>query len=130
VGRIGRLTLDAFLQPLGLLALIVWCFLVLSAVQLTVRLIMAYSVARTLIAALVLAAAALIVAAIYDALVGTDPSYARRLALVPVAMVLMAGVGFAIARWVLRFRRTRGQLVAAFMVGLLAPHVFTLAPRI
>jgi hypothetical protein len=103
---------------------------VLSAVQLTVRLIMAYSVSRTLMAALVLAAAALIVAAIYDALVGPDPSYARRLTLVPVAMALMGIVGFAVARWVLRFRRTRGQVVAAFMVGLLAPHVFTLAPRI
>jgi hypothetical protein len=103
---------------------------VLSAVQLTVRLIMAYSVSRTLIAALVLAAVSLVVAAIYDVLVGPDPTYGRRLALAPVALVLMGFAGFAIARWVLRFRRTRGQVVAAFMVGLLAPHVFTLAPRI
>jgi hypothetical protein len=43
-------------------------------------------------------------------------------------MLLMALAGFAIARWQLRFRRLRGQLVAAVMVGLLAPHLFTLAP--
>jgi hypothetical protein len=112
------------------MALVAWCFLVLAAVQLTIRLIMAFSVSKTLAAALVLAAAALLVAAIYDALVGPDPSYGQRLARLPVAMLLMALAGFGIARWVLRFRRARGQVVAALMVGLLAPHVFTLAPRV
>jgi hypothetical protein len=119
-------TLSAFLQPIGLLALLVWCFAVLSAVQLTVRLIMAYSVRKTLLGAVVLAAVALLVAVVYDALVGPDAGLALRLDRLPVAMGLMAVAGFAVARWVLRFKRTRGQVVAAVMTGLLAPHLFTL----
>ena len=122
------MTLAAFLTPLGLVALFVWCFVVLSAVQLTVRLIMAFSVRATLRAAAVLAVLSLPIAAIYDALTGPHASFATRLdwALVPV--VLMALAGFVTARWVLRFKRLRGQVVAAGMVGILAPHLFTLAP--
>jgi lipopolysaccharide export LptBFGC system permease protein LptF len=41
-------------------------------------------------------------------------------------MALMALMGFATARWVLRIKRLRGQLVAALMVGLLDVHLFTL----
>jgi hypothetical protein len=123
-------TLSAFLQPVGIVALLAWCFAVLAAVQLTVRLIMAFSVRLTLLAAIALAGAALVVAVAYDAFVGPDPTYAQRLDRLPLAMGLMAVAGYAVARWVLRFRRTRGQLVAAVMVGLLAPHLFTLAPSI
>jgi len=43
-----------------------------------------------------------------------------------VPMLLMAIAGFAIARWLLRIKRLRGQLIAALMVGLLDPHLFTL----
>jgi hypothetical protein len=41
-------------------------------------------------------------------------------------MLLMAFAGFAIARWVLRIKRLRGQIVTGVMVGLLDPHLFTL----
>ncbi len=122
------MTLAAFLRPEGLLALYVWCFVVLAAVQLTVRLIMAFSVRHTLVAAAAMLLASLPVAAVYDALLGPDPSFGTRLEWVWVPMLLMAVVGFGLARWVLRFKRTRGQVVAAFMVGILAPHLFTLAP--
>jgi len=123
-----RLTLSAFLQPVGLVALLLWSFLVLAACQLTIRLIMAFSVRSTFVAAVVLTLAALPIAAVYDWLVGPDPSYGLRLARVPVPMALMALAGFAAARWVFRFKRLRGQIIAAAMVGLLAPHLFTLAP--
>jgi hypothetical protein len=115
------------LQPWALGALVVWSFGVLSAAQLTIRLIMAYSVRLTLVAALVLAAAAIAIAGIYDAAFGPSAeSLATRIELAPVSMVLMAFVGFAIARWLLRIKRLRGQLIAALMVGLLDPHLFTL----
>ena len=41
-------------------------------------------------------------------------------------MVLMALAGFAIARWLLRIKRLRGQLITGMMVGLLDPHLFTI----
>jgi hypothetical protein len=41
-------------------------------------------------------------------------------------MVLMGLAGFAIARWVLKIRRTRGQIIAGLMVGLLDPHLLTI----
>ena len=116
----------ALLQPWALVALYVWSFGVLSAAQLTIRLIMAFSVRLTLLAAAVLTFAALIVAVAYDLAFGTQVQLAMRVQLAPIPMVLMAFAGFGIARWVLRIRRFRGQLIAAFMVGLLDPHLFTL----
>jgi hypothetical protein len=117
--------LATLLQPGWLVALVAWSFAVLSAAQLTIRLIMAFSVRVTLMGAIVLSALALLVAAIWDIVLGPDPSLAARLESVPVPMVLMAVAGFAAARWVLRIKRLRGQVVAGAMVGLLAPHVFT-----
>lgn len=114
------------LQPWALVALYVWSFGVLSAAQLTIRLIMAYSVRLTLAAAVVLSAGALIVAFVYDLAFDHPASLSTRLGLMPVTMALMAIVGFAVARWVLRIRRPRGQVVAAVMIGLLDPHLFTL----
>jgi len=119
-------TLATFVQPVGLAALLGWCFLVLSAAQLTIRLIMAFSVGQTLRAAIVLGLAALLVAALDDLLMGPQPSLATRLQWAPLAMALMALAGFATARWVLRFRRLRGQLICGLMVGLLDPHLFPL----
>jgi hypothetical protein len=81
-------TLGALLQPWALVALVVWDFAVLSAAQLTIRLIMAYSA--------------------------------------PLAMLLTGLAGYAIARWLLRIRRVRGQVIAGLMVSLLDPHLFTL----
>ena len=120
------MTLGALLQPWALVALVVWDFAVLSAAQLTIRLIMAYSARLTLIAALALAAAALPIAAVYDLAVGSPASLATRLAWAPLAMVLTGLAGFAIARWLLRIRRVRGQVIAGLMVSLLDPHLFTL----
>jgi uncharacterized membrane protein YjdF len=119
-------TLGALVQPGALLALVVWNFAVLSAAQLTIRLIMAYSARLTLVAAVALTVADLPIAAVFDAVVRPQPSLAARLELAPLAMLLTGLAGFAIARWLLRIRRLRGQIVAAFMVGLLDPHLFTL----
>lgn len=123
------MTLAAFLRPEGLLALVVWNFMVLAAVQLTVRLIMAFSLRATFKATLVLTLLCYPVAFVYDLLTGgPSASFASRLEWAPVPMLLMALCGFGIARWVMRFKRTRGQVAAAGMVALLAPHLFTLIP--
>jgi hypothetical protein len=114
------------LQPWALVAVFVWSFGVLSAAQLTIRLIMAFDVRLTLLAALLLSAAAILVAFIADAVAGDQASLGRRIELVPLSMLLMALAGFAIARWVLRIKRLRGQIIAGLMVGLLDPHLFTL----
>jgi hypothetical protein len=119
-------TLATFLQPAWLAALLVWNFAVLAAAQLTIRLIMAFSVRATLVAAIVLTMLSLAIALVYDLLVGPQASLATRLALAPVPMLLSALAGFAIARWVLRFRRVRGQIIAGVMVGVLDPHLFAL----
>jgi hypothetical protein len=99
---------------------------VLSAAQLTIRLIMAYSVRLTFVGAFVLTLIALAVGVVYDLAGGPQPSVAARLQWLPLAMVLMAIAGFVVARWVLHIKRLRGQLIAGLMVGLLAPHLFTL----
>ena len=87
---------------------------------------MAFSVRKTFGAALVLCAFSLIVAALEDLLLGSDPCLSARIRTMPVAMLLLAGAGFATARWVLRFRRLRGQVICGVMVGLLDPHLLTL----
>jgi hypothetical protein len=119
-------TLATLLQPVWLVGLLLWSFMVLAAAQLTIRLIMAFSVRLTFIAAIVLSVAALPIAAIYDFVVGPNASLSARLSAAPLAMVLMGLAGFAIARWVLRIRRTRGQIIAGLMVGLLDPHLLTI----
>jgi hypothetical protein len=112
-------TVAALARPEGLLLLLVWNFLVLSAVQLTIRLIMAYSVRTTLLGALALSAAALAVALAYDLAVGPDPTLARRLDWAGLPLALMGLAGFLTARLVLRLKRLRGQAVAAAMMALL-----------
>jgi hypothetical protein len=118
-------TIATFLQPGWLVVLLVWNFAVLSAAQLTIRLIMAFSVRLTLVAALVLVVVDLITAAVTDVAVGSQ-SLSTRLAWAPVPMLLLGVAGFATARWLLRIRRLRGQVIAGLMVGLLDPHLFTL----
>ena len=120
------MTLATFLQPGWLALLLAWNFAVLSAAQLTIRLIMAFSVRLTLVAAIALTAAALLIAAVYDVIVGPQPSLAVRLSWAPLPMLLMGLVGFVVARRLLRIRRLRGQIIAGIMVGLLDPHIFTL----
>jgi hypothetical protein len=116
----------ALVQPWALVALYLWSFGVLSAAQLTIRLIMAFSVRLTLVAALVLSGAALAVAGLYDLGFATQTALSVRLQLVPIPMALMALAGFGVARWVLRIKRLRGQVIAGLMIGLLDPHLFTL----
>jgi hypothetical protein len=119
-------TLATFLQPGWLAALLIWSFLVLSAAQLTIRLIMAFSVRLTVIAAAALSLLALPIAAMYDLVVGPQASLAARLSWAPLPMLLMALGGYAIARWFLRIRRMRGQIIAGLMVGLLDAHLLTI----
>ena len=114
------------LQPGWLLALLVWNFLVLSAAQLTIRLIMAFSVRTTFIASVVLTLASLAVALVYDLVVGVPDTFTARLESALLPMALMAVAGFATARWVLKIKRLRGQVITGLMVGLLDPHLFTL----
>src|SRR5438105_1797519 len=83
----------ALLQPWALAALYVWSFGVLSAAQLTIRLIMAYKVGPTLVAALVLSVAAIGIAVLDDAMLGDRASLATRIQLAPVPMLLMAFAG-------------------------------------
>jgi hypothetical protein len=117
--------LGTLLEPAWLGALILWNFAVLAAAQLTIRLIMAFSVRTTLIGTAALTVAAILVSIICDALLPTQALSARLTAL-PLAMVLMAIAGFATARWLLRIKRLRGQLITGLMVGLLDFHLFTL----
>ena len=112
--------------PLALAALYLWSFGVLAAAQLTIRLIMAFDVRLTLGAAVVLTAAALAVFGVAMLVLGDQATLAQRIQFVPVTMLLMALAGFAVARWVLRIKRLRGQVIAGLMVGLLDPYLFTL----
>lgn len=121
------MTLAAFLTPGGAVALVLWNFAVLAAAQLTIRLIMAFSIRTTVAGTVALTALSYPVAWVYDVLVGADPGFSARLNWAPVVMLLMAGAGFVVARWVLRIKRLRGQLIAGGMVAVLAPHLFTLA---
>lgn len=119
------MTLRTLLEPAWLAMLLAWSFAVLSAAQLTIRLIMAFSMRQTVIAAVVLTLFALAIAAMWDVALGPRPSVSARLALAPMPMLLMAAAGFAVARRVLRIKRLRGQVIAGLMVGLLDPHLFT-----
>jgi hypothetical protein len=117
--------LATMLQPVWLAVLLGWSFAVLSAAQLTIRLIMVFSVRLTLVGAVLLTLVALLAAAVFDLTTAGDPSLSNRLSHLPVAMLIMALGGFAIARWHLRIKRLRGQIIAGLMIGLLDPHLFT-----
>jgi hypothetical protein len=112
------------LSPLALAIALVWNLAVLASVQLTVRLIMAFSVWATLIAAVVLTGFTVPLSVGYDLVFGRD------MAALPFAMLLTAVAGFVIATRVLGFRRRRSAAVAAIGVGLLsAPWgVFLIGP--
>jgi hypothetical protein len=123
------MTLGTFLQPVWLVVLFGWSFIVLSAVQLTVRLIRAYSIPQTALGAVVLSGLMLLVSVVFDLLLGPQPGLGTMLERIPLAMVLTGLCGFAVLRWVLRFRRLRGQVAGAVMIGLLDPHLFVLVAR-
>ncbi|MCC7371452.1 MAG: hypothetical protein IT306_23740 [Chloroflexi bacterium] len=106
--------MSALLSPTGLLLALVWSFAVLASVQLTVRLIMAFSVRRTALASLVLTAVSVPVSVGYLWLFG------QSLTPLPLAMLLMGAAGWVIANRLLGFRRRRSAIVAAIGIGLLA----------
>lgn len=116
--------MDALLSPLGIGLALLWSFAVLASVQLTVRLIMAFSVRRTLLGALALTAITVPLNVLYLAIFG------RSLAAMPVAMLLTAVGGYVVADRILGFRRQRSTLAAAIGIGLLsAPWgVFLIRP--
>jgi hypothetical protein len=122
-------TLATLLQPIWLAVLLVWSFAVLAAAQLTIRLIMVFSIRLTLMGAVLLTFVALLAAGAYDLATSGDGSLSTRLEWLPLPMLIMAIGGFAIARWQLRIKRLRGQVIAGLMVGLLDPHLFTVLSR-
>jgi len=115
--------MEALLSPLGLGLAYVWSFAVLASVQLTVRLIMAFSVRGTAIAAMVLTAVTVPLSVAYYLLFG------RSLTAMPAAIVVTAIAGYVVADRVLGFRRQRSTIVAAIGIGLLsAPWAVLLIP--
>jgi len=115
--------MESLLSPLGIGLALLWSFAVLASVQLTVRLIMAFSVTRTVLAAVVLTAITVPLSSAYLLLFG------RSLTAMPVAMLLTGIGGYVIAVRVLRFRRQRSTIVAAIGIGLLsAPWSVLLIP--
>jgi hypothetical protein len=116
--------MQTLLSPLALLLALVWNFAVLASVQLTVRLIMAFSPFKTLLAAVVLTLVTVPLSVVYLAVFG------QSLAAFPLAMLLTAVAGFVIADRVLGFRRQRSTIVAAIGIGVLsAPWgIFLLGP--
>jgi hypothetical protein len=132
-------TLGFLFSPLTLAALLAWNFAVLSAVQLTVRLIGAYAPLATARSALLLTLASLPIGAavVLVAQLGLDADvtmglrarglaayqayvFQQRLTWFPLAVVLTAVAGFVIIRKTLRFKRTRSALVAALGIGILS----------
>lgn len=106
--------ISALVSPVALLIGLLWNVAVLASIQLTVRLIRAFSPRATLLGALLLTAATVPITVVYSALLGTS------LAWLPVLMVVTGGVGFVIAERVLRFRRRRSTVVAGIGIGLLS----------
>jgi putative effector of murein hydrolase len=115
--------MEALLSPLGLGLALIWSFAVLASVQLTVRLIMAFSVKKTAIASVVLTAITVPISVAYLYLFG------RTLTWMPLAMLVTAIGGYVVADRVLGFRRQRSTIVAAIGIGVLsAPWGALLAP--
>jgi hypothetical protein len=116
--------MEALLSPLGIGLAMIWSFAVLASVQLTVRLIMAFSVRRTLLGSLALTAITVPLSVLYLAVFG------QSLMAMPLAMLLTAVGGYVVADRVLGFRRQRSTIAAAIGIGLLsAPWgVFLIRP--
>lgn len=124
-----------YLSPWGLALSLVWDFAAVSAVQLTVRLIHAYSVRQTALAAVIMTVATPVATAVYVAASGLTYDIAlaahlsevarhayglqNRLLWLPLPMAFMGLLGFVVATRVLHFKRLRGALVAALGLGVL-----------
>jgi hypothetical protein len=117
-------SLSLLLTPLGLALSFVWNFAVLAAALVTVRLVLAFSVPRTALAALLLTVADLPATALYLAvadLAGDAASFQTRLAWLPLPMALLGALGFLLARTLLGVKRLRGAVFTGLSVALLAP---------
>jgi hypothetical protein len=116
--------MEALLSPLGIGLALLWSFAVLASVQLTVRLIMAFSVKRTVLGAVALTAMTVPLSVVYLLVFG------QSLAAMPLAMLITAIAGYVVADRVLGFRRQRSTVAAAIGIGLLsAPWgVFLIRP--
>ena len=106
--------MQALISPLGLGLALLWSFAVLASIQLTVRLIMAFSVQRTAIGAVVLTIVTVPLSVLYLWLFG------QSLTPLPLAMLVTGGFGYVIVRRVLKFRRQRSTVVGAIGIGLLS----------
>ncbi len=103
-----------FLSPAGLSAALAWNFAVLASIQLTVRLIRAFSLRATAIGAILLTGATVPMTLVFHLVLGNGLGW------LPAMMVVTGVVGGAIAARVLRFRRRRSMVVAAIGTGLLS----------
>jgi hypothetical protein len=101
-------------SPLGLLLWFGWNVAVLSSIQLTVRLIRAYSIRTTLLGGLALTTGSVPIALMYVLLFNSV------LAWYPIPMALTGLLGFLVARYVLRLRRLRGRVAAALGTAILS----------
>jgi putative effector of murein hydrolase len=106
--------MEALLSPLGIGLALLWSFAVLASVQLTVRLIMAFSVKRTVLGALALTAMTVPLSVVYLL------AFGQSLAAMPLAMLITAVAGYVVADRVLGFRRQRSTVAAAIGIGLLS----------
>lgn len=104
----------SLVSPPALAIALLWNFAVLASIQLTVRLIRAFSFRATIVAALVLTAATVPITVLYFAL------FRSQLIWLPAAMIVTGLIGFWISLRLLRFRRQRSTIVAAIGIGLLS----------
>ena len=111
-------TAEVYLSPLGLVVALAWNFAVLASIQLTVRLIRAFSLRTTALAALLLTGATVPITIGFNLVLRNALSWLP--AAMPAAMLVTGAVGFVIAARVLRFRRRRSTVVAAIGIGLLS----------
>jgi len=91
-----------------------WNFAVLASIQLTIRLIRAFSLLDTLLAAAALTPPFLAIALLYAGWLSA------RLAWFPLTMLAMGLCGYLVAGWLLRVRRLRGRIATAIGTAVLA----------
>ena len=104
----------SFFSPLGLLLWFAWNFAVLASIQLTVRLIRAFSVRTTAVGALAFTLGSLPIAYLYQTAFGGAIGW------YPLSMLLSGFLGFAVAHYLLHLRRLRGRVAAAVGTALLS----------
>jgi hypothetical protein len=118
--------LPGLFSPLGVLLWYCWNFAVLSSIQLTVRLIRAYSIAVTLLGALAFTAGSIPIALLYVLM------FRSAFAWYPLVMALSGLLGFVVAHHILHLKRLRGRVAAGLGTAILSgpwPVFFALLPK-